>query len=693
MDVDGNVSGQKNVPNIGQMGRSYGTGMSVEQSSDDRMQRDAYGSTPNTELTQRQAFKGDGRDDRIEISSNRPCSGGNEVSDDQLLHIYDKPKAQEQLYEYFKSANASEFDFDSLCYNSDNFDSLPFNNCRFIRLRYNSDNFKEFDFKRFAEVNGITVEEQYLPHSNIVKGSFQRMYNVVDTLLSKGLTFQKGDDDSIKIKLTPEDVKDAVAHAHKYRSDNKEEKAYKLYNELVNVILSKMNAVVQGQYFAKNRDALWSCLLSNRYLCKSILSLPLVNFDQGMELCKRMLESTLTDAYSIFSLSEQELTDKERGSANHQALVKAFKGLGVFFAFKNDELARKILPSAQYAVSIGMKLPLFMAEITTSDESSIAGFSDDIVGVAISDDVMSSENFKEFPFAKQTFYHEITHHARSAAGARYADKSINDKKLDDILGSRDIIESIIRQIRLYALTDCEEYIAEFSARVLCCLEQNKNPFEVITDLRLWRLYYELGGPDFAPIIKKKGFLPDGYDKDCDWCSGYPSKFNIDIGSISDDIDIDSISDYTVSVVDISSPIGYRRVHITNETILPPPPIGYCYTTERGSIQLKRDGKHQPPDDKCYTPKFCSLTNGPLSFVRATDFSDIENPVLLQHHFELLKNMSKSKIVRPTTTASKMSKDKNTQMVAICSMMAMVPIVAFSVFFTLWVQILVQKVST
>ena len=205
-------------------------------------------------------------------------------------------------------------------------------------------------------------------------------------------------------------------------------------------------------------------------------------------------------------------------------------------------------------------------------------------------------------------------------------------------------------------------------------------------------------------------MPAGYDKDCeilldeecDWCSGYPSKFNIDIDSISDDIDIDSVPDDididsvpddTVSVVDISSPIGYRRVPITNETILPPPPIGYCYTTERGSIELKHDDRLLKPDGKYYTPLFCSLTNGPLSFVSATDFSDPKNPVRLQHHFELLKNRSKSKIVRPTTTASKMSKDKNTPMVAICSMMAMVPIVAFSVFFTLWVQILVQKVST
>lgn len=517
----------------------------------------------------------------------------------------------------------------------------------------NSD-FKEFAFKKFAKVYKRKLDSNIVPHSDIVKNSFQCMYNVADKLLSVGITFEeedveeedgkdKADWKDIHIELTPDEVMDAIARVDRLGLSNDENKAYKLYGELGDVIFSKMNEAVQDVNFDNNRAALENCLLANRDICKSILSLPLVNFDKGMTLCTRMIDSAFTGELSVFKLPKQ--VSKGIKALRHRIFVNDFKKLGMFFAFKNAKLAREILPAAQFATSVGMKMPLFMAEMAAPKDSKIAtaGLSGDIVGVAVRDNVVSAKDAKGFSLARSTFYHEITHHARSAVGAMHFDESISRKNLEEKIfeDNANLVDAIKDQISDYALTDSEEYMAEFSALVLCCLEPketeqgkiepNANPFDYIKDERLWRLYYEFGGPDFAPIIQQKGFLPAGYaegrnilsDKGCDWCSGYPSKFGIDINQIKDQ---------QVKVEGMTV-IGQRSfVKIDEKTILPPPPLGYCYTTENGRLQLKIDKSIDvlkgSTDNKLYDPVFCRLTDGPLTLMKT-------EPQWI-HHFEVLK---------------------------------------------------------
>ncbi len=488
----------------------------------------------------------------------------------------------------------------------------------------NSD-FKEFNFKRFAEVNEISLNDNYIPHSNIVKNSFQCMYDVARELLSDGITFKKADGKNIPIKLTPKEVLGII---NTLGNVPDEDKAYKLYGELGVIIFREINSAVQNT----NKETLGESLWINYYTCKSILSLPLVNCAEGINVCKKMIDSMLTDTYSVFELSEPKLSDVEREKKDHKDLVNDFKKLAMFFAFKNKELAKGILPAAQFATSIGMKMPLFMAEVTTKGNGlGIKGFSNNVVGVAVCDtDDVSEKDSKGFPHAHFTFYHEITHHARSAVGAIHADKLIARVSLMNVFWSNaSLVNAINFQISNYALTNYEEYVAEFSGLVLCCLEDNKNPFDYIKDARLWRLYYEFGGPDFAPIIQQKGFLPDIYakdcdilsDKKCDWCSGYPSKFGIDV---------DKLSKKNISV-DIYLHGDSYLVPITSKIVFPPPPLGYCYTTEGGCIGLKIDKNVLPDSDDCYcSPSYCSLTNGPLTSLLYSQFQ-------LGHHFELLPN--------------------------------------------------------
>lgn len=200
-------------------------------------------------------------------------------------------------------------------------------------------------------------------------------------------------------------------------------------------------------------------------------------------------------------------------------------------------------------------------------------------------------------------------------------------KLTEILkDNNDIIGTIKSQISNYALTDCEEYIAEFSALVLCCLEQSENPFNYIADECLWRLYYEFGGPDFVPIIDQKFYADKGVilaQSGLGWCSGYPEKFSVNINQIKDQ---------QVEVEGMVA-IGQRSfVKIDEKTILPPPPLGYCYTTENGKLQLKIDKSidvlKYSTDDTLYDPVFCSLTDGPLTLMKT-------EPQWI-HHFEVLK---------------------------------------------------------
>ncbi len=529
-------------------------------------------------------------------------SNANSVGQSQSVAetpIYTREDAKNRLYGYFKSFESSD-----------------------------NSGFREFDFKKFAEVNDFPLNESCIPHSDVVKNSFQRMYYVVDELLSNGVTFTKEDVEDIHIKLTPNEVLDITSTLEKIPDENK---AYKLYGELGVVIFSKMKESVQDSMFANDRKVLGDCLWANSDICKSILSLPLVNSAKGIDVCKKMIGSTLTGVCSVFELSEQKLTDEERENQDHQNLVNNFKELGMFFAFKNDKLGKEMLPAAQFATSIGMKMPLFMAEITTEDKKfRPSGFSHDIVGVAIRDTILSEKDFKGFPWVHKTFYHEITHHARSAVGAIHADKLIARVSLMNVFWSNaNLVDAIKSQIREYALTNSEEYIAEFSALVLYCLEHNTNPFNYIKDARLWRLYYEFGGPDYAPIIQQKGFLPDIYakdcdilsDKKCDWCSGYPSKFGIDV---------DKLSKKNISV-DIYLHGDSYLVPITSKIVFPPPPLGYCYTTEGGCIGLKIDKNVLPDSDDCYcSPSYCSLTNGPLTSLLYSQFQ-------LGHHFELLPN--------------------------------------------------------
>ncbi len=631
MDVDRNVNGQGNVANGNQVGVDGGSDTPIVRSSTSRIQSKSINqNVEDKSLEQHDVSEGNNSSATKLLPNNACGNNGNQETEKSKFPTKDAfgdTGDQQGVMEKQNSVVPSQPVAEKSIYTVD--DAIrKLYECFKSPESINIPCLRTFDFKRFAEVNKISLNDSYIPHSDVVKNSFLCMYNVTYELLSKDVTFKKEDGEDIPIKLTPDEILGII---NTLGNVPDEDKAYKLYGELGVIIFSKMNSAVQNT----NKEALGKSLWANYYICKSILSLPLVNCNGGIKFCTMVMDSILIGKHSVFELSEPKLSDAERADSKHQNLVNDFKKLGMFFAFKNDKLGEKLLLAAQFATSIGMKMPLFMAEVTTEDkEFRPSGFSSDVVGVAVHDAVLSEKDFKGFPWVCYNFYHEITHHARSAVGALYADKSIAGKSLESkelaLKDNTNLINAIKSQIMEYALTNSEEYIADFSALVLCCLEHNKNPFSYIDDARLWRLYYEFGGPDYAPIIHEKFYKSAGVynileDPNYGYCSGYPSKFGIDV---------DKLSNEKIWVREISSPDGLRFISVTSKTILPPPPIGYCYTTERGCIGLKIDKNMLPggDDSKYYTPLFCSLTNGPLTLLCAGQFQ-------LEHHLELFPKES------------------------------------------------------
>ncbi len=511
--------------------------------------------------------------------------------------------------------------------------------------------FKKFDFKKFAEVNGITVDESCIPHSDSLDNNFNCMHSVATTLLSKGVTFKKKNGENIPIKLTPDEVLGII---NTLGNIPDEDKAYKLYGKLGDVILGKLNEFVQDQYFDHDTYQLLEYMYANESLYRAVLSMPLTNVKIGVDLCARILHLALShdnatskskESFSIAKFDEEFLC----ANNNISNYVNEFKKLGIFFAFRTEKLAEQLLPAAKFLTTIGMKVPLFIAEFSNEsdikkgvsdhdddiDHDDILGKSYNHSGIIINTNVALSTNtlshgcyFLNCKSSHLVLYHECTHHARSFVGVMRADDSLDDRCLEDIFKDNQvIINAINSQISEYALTEYEEYIAEFSSRVLYCLEQSENPFNYIVDECLWRLYYEFGGPDFMPIIDQKFYGDKGVilaQSGLGWCSGYPSKFGIDINQIKDQ---------QVEVEGMTA-IGQKSlVKIDETTILPPPPLGYCYTTENGKLQLKIDKTVLPnsTDNTLYDPVFCSLTDGPLTLMST-------EPQWI-HHFELLPEES------------------------------------------------------
>ena len=185
--------------------------------------------------------------------------------------------------------------------------------------------------------------------------------------------------------------------------------------------------------------------------------------------------------------------------------------------------------------------------------------------------------------------------------------------MNTLLGREHSLIGVIKQqVSEYALTDHEEYLAEFGAKILCCLQMDENPLDYITDKKLWRLYYELGGPDFLQLINDK-FYKDNYDilNDENRCygylSGYPKKFEIYLSNLENkQVSISGLKG--LNVVD--------KETLTDTAILPPPPLGYKYTTDNKKLQLKPDiDILRSNDNEYYNPVFCRLTNGTLTLMK------------------------------------------------------------------------------
>lgn len=146
--------------------------------------------------------------------------------------------------------------------------------------------FKKFDFKKFAEVYGITVDESCIPHSDSLDNNFNCMYSVATTLLSNCVTVEKENNEEISIKLTPKEVAEIVDNLKEQTLENK---SYKLYGELGDVILGKLNEFVQDKYFDHDTYQLLEYMYANESLYRAALSMPLTNVKIGIDLCARIL--------------------------------------------------------------------------------------------------------------------------------------------------------------------------------------------------------------------------------------------------------------------------------------------------------------------------------------------------------------------------------------------------------------------
>lgn len=499
---------------------------------------------------------------------------------------------------------------------------------------------KDFDLKKFAKINNFSIDERHIHNTNIIKRSFKHMNHVCLLLLNQGIRIRIKKHCKFRIKITADEILGACGKIESSRL-NEEEKAYKLYDELGKIILEKLLKIVRNNYCVEDDKKIRHCLSKEgRNIIKDILTLPLIDFADNIELFERMTGTIFAEC------GIPKPSDKETNSPAHQKLDPKLERFGIFFAFENKKLAKKMLPAARFATKIGLK-----TKLNSQNGELTLGMSREISYDAMSKKIESYTNSistkadqeSTNKLSHKMFYCEIIQHARNTVGAIDIDKSIVGKNLKNVFkGHDDIIGAIKSQISEYSLTDYEEYIAEFGSRILCCLEQDKNPFDYITDERLWRLYYEFGGPDFIPIINERIFKNDEFnmltDKSFDWCSGHPSKFGVDINQIKDQ---------QVEVEGMVA-IGQKSfVKIDKTTILPPPPMGYRYTTEKGKLQLK-DLKSK----KYYDPTFCSLTNWPLTLMKTKPD--------LKHHFELFPKKSSGALEMLTTKKLKLIKPLKTK---------------------------------
>ena len=506
-------------------------------------------------------------------------------------------------------------------------------------------NFKDrdFDFEKFAALNDIVVNPNCRPHSDFIKNAFRRMHNLATSFMRDGelVVLQKENNVRLSIKLTTTDIihiyNDIISESGIANDDI----AYKLYGKLTETITTRLLDVVKDPVFPNHEnDFIKSIESVGIYLFEMLSVLPLVNVQNGMQLCESILQAQSEAGEKICKTTTDSTKNANADTKDHSEkidYVSEFKKLGIFFVFQNEKLAEELLPAARFLTKVGVQPAQFVAEYNKRFDIT-AGFSTGICNCVLINSNLTSLPmqwlyglFIDFPIVRHVFYHENIHNVRQAAGAYDHDESISNNNLLQIFkGQNDVISAIKSYVGMYAFQNNEEYIAEFGAHILCCLEDNKNPFDYIKDERLWRLYYEFGGPDFAPIINEKinsrSDCPK-YDilKDTDNCyshsSGYPSKFGIDINQIEDQ---------QVEVQGLIA-LGLKSdVTIDEQTILPPPPLGYCYEVKNQKLKLK-DLK----SETYYDPTFCSLTNGPLTLMYAEDRSDPNNPKPLQHHLDLL----------------------------------------------------------
>lgn len=489
----------------------------------------------------------------------------------------------------------------------------------------------DFDFAKFANFNDVPIASSCFQCTDVSRYNFQKMHEIVTQLLITGVYVDKTKQ---TITLSIHDIVSAYNNVCYVTDDI--EMSYRFFGELGKVIYDKLLLIVDVlKERDMNIDIVFDAWIVNDII-SNIFTLPLVNVSRGQELGIKIFE--LLKECDVLSLSDSNfrvLCSHDKLNNIHTELFTKFKKLGVFFIFRSEKLAYQIFDAAQILTAFGVQLPVFVVEFEHDSIRQVGGLSNTICGIALNKHLqeythevrsnMPLVDTFEVPRAQKTFYHECIHHVRQAAGA-LSQASPWMPNIKVLFGEHHcIIESIIQQVSEYALTNREEYIAEFGAKVLCCLQTGRNPLNYITDSRLWRLYYEFGGPDFASMINDK-FCKEDYDILVDYnreyshLPGLPSKFEIDPTKLEN------------KELVVSGLLGLHvlsKETLRSDTVMPPPPLGYCYIIDNGKLQLKID-KHQLPyskDDKYYDPVFCRLTNGALILM--------ETKPKIERHYEII----------------------------------------------------------
>lgn len=491
-----------------------------------------------------------------------------------------------------------------------------------------------FEFLSFAKVNNIPFDHDYIPHAYASRYNFCRMHRIVTQLIDNGIYIKEL---KKSIKLTDEDL--VMAYDNIGVVADNCEMSYRFFGELGKIIYQKLLSVVT--LLEKHNICLdietGSWLIHD--IIADVFSLPLVNVSEGVDLGIKIFQFLKEGGISAFNDNHFQVLMPSDGERNlHDELFAKFQRLGIFFIFQSEELAEQILISAQFLASIGMQLPVFIVEFKHDGGKQIGGLSNTICGVELNkklkDEIYDIKDLEtgsvvfSVPRSQKTFYHENIHHVRQSVGALKQGSNWMPS-MNTLLGrEHNLIGVIKHQVSEYALTDHEEYLAEFGAKILCCLQMDENPLDYITDKKLWRLYYELGGPDFLPIIYDK-FYKDNYDilNDENRCyghlSGYPKKF---------EIDLNRLENKQVSISGLKGLNVVDKETLTDTTILPPPPLGYKYTTDNKKLQLKPDvDVLRSHDNEYYDPVFCRLTNGTLTLIKTEP--KFERHLKLINHYD------------------------------------------------------------